>query len=120
MITCEICKKQFKNNSGLGRHISLTHNMSSKEYYDMYMKKENEGKCKICNEETSFRNWSVGYLEYCSTKCVNLDEDIKKKSKETYFKKHGYNKEKTEKEIMFDSGFYRIYDSGSFKYIYTI
>jgi hypothetical protein len=89
-IICGICNKNFKNSSGLGRHTKLTHNLSSKEYYDKYMKKENEGKCLICGKETTFRSFGVGYLEYCSTKCVNLNPKTQEKIKKTYKERTGY------------------------------
>jgi len=108
MVECKICNREFRNNSGLGRHIKLTHKISSKEYYDTYLKKITEGTCKICGSSTNFRNWSVGYSTYCSTKCANLDEEIQNKSKETSYRKTGYthntlnpnNKSKVEKTCL--------------------
>ena len=90
MVKCKICNREFKTNSGLGRHTKLTHNITSKEYYDRFLRKDNEGICKICTNPTSFRNWNIGYLKYCSSKCANLDEEIQHKSKQTNLKRHGY------------------------------
>ena len=105
---CEICKKEFKGNSGLGRHVKISHNILSKDYYDLYFKKSNEDECNICNKKTNFRNWSVGYLDYCSPKCANLDPEVNKKKKETNFKKTGFthnfsnpeNREKAKKTCL--------------------
>ena len=47
------------------------------------MKKENEGKCKICGKETRFGRMCTGYSNYCSTKCRGLDNDIVLKRKNT-------------------------------------
>jgi len=68
MITCKICNREFKNNNSLAKHLS-SHNMSRKEYYDMYIKKNNEGLCKVCNAPTTFRTIGRGYLKFCSYKC---------------------------------------------------
>jgi hypothetical protein len=31
-----------------------------------------ERKCKVCNNQTKFRSFTVGYSEYCSKKCSNI------------------------------------------------
>lgn len=39
---------------GLSSHIRQKHRITSKEYYDIYFKQENEGICPICNKKTPF------------------------------------------------------------------
>ena len=38
MMICKICGKEFKASN----HIKKKHNLTSKEYYDLYLKTENE------------------------------------------------------------------------------
>lgn len=82
---CEICSKDFLR---LGSHI-ITHNMTIKEYYDKYIRKENEGICLICGKETTFRGLTKGYAEHCSLKCKGLDPKVKEKVENTCLKRYG-------------------------------
>lgn len=88
---CEICGNEFEKLNGLAKHLSLTHNISGKDYYDTYIKKNGEGICPVCGKETSFRNNWV-YLKYCSYKCAHQT---------LYWNYEKYNKTKSEfyKEI---------------------
>lgn len=75
-IICKICNQNFKNKKALATHVNSKHSMKSKEYYDLYCKTENEGICKTCGNETS---WRGKYLKYCSNKClINSPEFIDK------------------------------------------
>ena len=47
---CKICGKET---SRIGRHCN-GHNLTSKEYYDLYIKNDDEGKCLHCKEETRY------------------------------------------------------------------
>ena len=76
---CKICGRKFEKSLGLAAHIQK-HGITLKSYYDMYMKKDFEGKCKICGKDTKFKGLR-GYSTYCSSKCVWSDESIKKKRK---------------------------------------
>lgn len=49
MTICRICGKDVD----IRTHIKV-HKLTSKEYYDEYIKKENEGICPICGKETKF------------------------------------------------------------------
>lgn len=51
--------------------------LSSKEYFDLYLKDEKDGKCKNCRKETSFKSLGEGYSVYCSTQCANGNEQKK-------------------------------------------
>lgn len=75
-MNCEICKKDLISLKSLSQHIRF-HNVSSKEYYDKYLKKENEEICVTCGEKTKFKNLSKGYQKFCNLKCSNNNNDIK-------------------------------------------
>lgn len=60
---------------------SFHHNFSRKLYYDTYLKKQNEGKCIICNKEAVFNSIEQGYSKYCSTKCAWQTDEVKLKRK---------------------------------------
>lgn len=80
---CNICNKEFKTYVGLSCHIRQSHNISSKEYYDEYIKKEGEGFCNVCQKPTSFRNFHIGYSRFCCGKCVQNSEETKSKIQQT-------------------------------------
>ena len=65
---CKICKKICNENYS-GTHLKKEHNISGKEYYDKYIKTNNE--CKICKQSTSFLTIKKGYRECCSRFCSN-------------------------------------------------
>jgi len=67
LIYCQICNKKFTTLCSLSRHLRKDHNINKKEYYDKYIKKDNEGKCKICGELTVFRGLH-GYKLTCEKK----------------------------------------------------
>lgn len=50
-------------------HLRKAHNLSTKAYYDAYLKKEGEGICPICGKPTKYYNLSKGYNTYCGAKC---------------------------------------------------
>ena len=61
-IQCRICEQYFKNIQGLSTHIihmlkkknKLHNNITVKEYYNKYYKKDtNEGYCPTCKKETT-------------------------------------------------------------------
>jgi hypothetical protein len=70
MIYCKICGKSFGNYRGLVNHLRV-HKITSKEYYDKFLRKEGEGVCSACGRETSFINLRKGYCKFCSTDCAN-------------------------------------------------
>ena len=84
---CKICKKEFSSLRGLGYHISCTHNISAKEYYDKYLKKEADGTCKYCGKPTPFLGLRHGYQKYCCAKCGGLGSS--KQGKATMLQKYG-------------------------------
>lgn len=111
-IKCEICEREFSTLNGLSTHIRI-HKITSFEYYEKFLKKENYGIClnygkiDICKKNTNWVNMVVGYHEYCSIDCMikseKFKEGISKRSGENHWlKKSGVihpNKDKTYEEI---------------------
>lgn len=88
---CLICNKECKTIGSLGNHIVKYHG-NIKEYYDKFLKKENEGKCKSCGGNTVYHNLKTGYRHTCSQTCSRKlmnNADSRKKSKLTMLKKYG-------------------------------
>ena len=83
---CKICGIIHNN---IGGHIRQFHKMSSKDYYDKYIKQENEGICPVCGNPTTFLGFTKGYREHCSTKCSSLDPKVQAKNKVTCINKYG-------------------------------
>jgi len=87
MIKCKLCGIEFHSFISLSNHIKK-HKIKSKDYYDKYLKKENDGIC-ICGSETKFYNLELGYHEYCSAKCLSNDPKVKDKKRKTCINKYG-------------------------------
>lgn len=86
---CKICGKSYNGFFPVGKHLKRIHNMSVKEYYDKFIKTdENEGKCLNCGNPTYFHRISDGYLTYCSNRCQVLFQNKEKRE----------NKQKIEQE----------------------
>lgn len=66
-ITCKITGKSYKYLRGFLNNLRAM-GISSREYYDKYLKVENEEICK-CGQLKGFNNFTHGYNEYCSSKC---------------------------------------------------
>ena len=73
---CSICNNNFKNNSALTAHIFQKHNLFSKEYYDKYLKKPDEGFCKTCGKPTRYTRLSTGYKNFCSIQCSRQSDEV--------------------------------------------
>lgn len=86
---CQICKEEFDNNKKLISHIRFKHNMSSKDYYDKYLRKEGDGICPVCGKPTKFRNISLGYTENCSSSCAQKNPKTQEKISNTVMSKYG-------------------------------
>jgi uncharacterized protein YaeQ len=71
---CKICNDELKELKGLSIHLAKIHkydNNQMKEYYDKYFKKENEGICYFCENESKYLNLIKGYHRICdSIECV--------------------------------------------------
>lgn len=78
-LVCKICNIECKTHSSLAYHIKMIHKIDSKIYYDLYLKKLNEGICKTCGKITRYYGLQKGYCKFCSTECSNNNPEIKKK-----------------------------------------
>lgn len=77
---CEICNKVFKSKHSLGLHLSKSHkNINKKEYYDTYVKKENEDICPVCGNYNRFKGGLHGYERTCSVSCGQRHKDTREK-----------------------------------------
>lgn len=85
---CYICHQHMPINT-VGTHVRFFHHMKSKDYYDTYMKKSNEGKCPVCNNECKWWSISTGYAATCSRVCGQLNETTRKKIEETNIERYG-------------------------------
>lgn len=95
---CKMCNKEFKDLFSLSNHIKK-HTINKNEYYDKYIKNENEGICLKCKNKTNFISISKGYLKYCSYNCSNSSEEVKDKKEKSYLKKYNVNNILKSKEI---------------------
>jgi len=68
LFVCEECEKIYVKKENLSRHIRLIHN-GQKQYYDKWLKENDEGSCKICSKETEFTGFKKQYKNCCSDKC---------------------------------------------------
>lgn len=53
MTTCQICEKEFTKRR-LTYHITHIHKITKKDYYDTYLKIENDSLCKYCGNQIKF------------------------------------------------------------------
>ena len=93
-IECKICNKEIDvigEQSFYRFHLAKYHKIKTKDYYDRFFKKENEGLCENCGEQTILLSIAKGYNKYCSRECCNNDPNRIIKIKIT--KKLKYNNE---------------------------
>lgn len=66
---CKICNKNVNGTKGLSIHLNMRHkDISIKDYYDKYLKKEDEGNCYFCGNPSIFFNLTKGYHKICESK----------------------------------------------------
>ena len=63
--------------------------ISTKTYYDKYIKNSSNGICKVCGKNTTFQNLVKGYNKYCTIKCKNKDPNQQKKCRDGVKNKYG-------------------------------
>jgi hypothetical protein len=84
-LTCQICGKN--NVFGHAKHLKCYHQITTQEYYNKFLKKENDGVCKTCNGKTPWSGrLALGYCEFCSKNCANcyrMGKSLKPHSSET-------------------------------------
>ena len=98
MEKCKICEREFKGVVALLTHVVENHRIKSKEYYDTYFKKENEGICPVCGKETSYKSFSTGYTKYCPC-CTFKSDDVKEKIKKTNLERRGVEYPSQSKDV---------------------
>jgi rubrerythrin len=80
---CQICNQIFFGNAFINQHLFKIHHLTSQQYYDQFLKKENDDICLRCGEKTRFVSLGYGYTQYCSDKCYfNSDELSDRKSEQ--------------------------------------
>ena len=83
---CQICGMIHHNVSG---HVRNFHKMSTKEYYDKYLKQPGEGICPTCGKPTSYINFTIGYHKHCCVRCSSLDPNVQEKLHKTNMSLYG-------------------------------
>lgn len=95
---CKICNKKCNDVRDLSVHISLKHKeIGIKKYYDMYLKKENEGICYFCGKTAKFHNLSKGYHRICNSS-ICLGKTRATGTHEFLMYKYGYTEEEAKIE----------------------
>lgn len=67
---CRECGADIHTNNGLSEHLRFVHHIQAKEYYDRYIKEDEEGKCKYCGKDTTFIDIRKGYHKFCTNSCA--------------------------------------------------
>ncbi len=93
---CKECNKEFSRTSDLSKHVGISHG-SQKDYYDKYLKKENEEICSCGNPTEYTGRWQRGYKKSCSEICRKKDRV--KKIEKTNLKKYGVKNANHVKEV---------------------
>jgi len=92
---CEICKEETKYtcHTFVRCHLNHIHNMSNKEYYDTYLKKDGEDICQNenCNNKTKFYTMTDGYRRFCTAICGVKSKKIRNQISDTLKLKENYN-----------------------------
>jgi hypothetical protein len=74
-------------------------NLSERFYY-IYHDIHNVITCKECQvNKPNFQNWTLGYREFCSIRCSNLNKDTQEKRKQTCFGHYGVEHQLNSPEI---------------------
>ena len=89
MIKCLVCNQQFMSHKSLSWHVKH-HDLTNKEYYDKYIKKENEGYCLTCGKQTDFISMNKGYKQHCNKQCMSVDNNVQQKRMNTNLEIYGY------------------------------
>lgn len=111
---CLVCKengeeKKFGSMQGLSRHLTYSYNdenhkYTAKDYYDKYLKQENEGRCQnpncpYGNPETSFQSITKGYSVGCCNSCSQLVPAVREKTETTNFRIYGSKSPTENKDV---------------------
>lgn len=76
---CEITGEEFETPRQFLYHLKKL-KITEKEYFDKFLKQDNDEICKTCGNSVDFQNIRCGYKLYCSHKCAlnHPDEKIKR------------------------------------------
>lgn len=85
MWKCYIDNTEYSSATGLANHLRKL-KVTSKEHYDKFLLKENEGFCLLCKNKTNFKNASRGYSQYCSDSCAMKDTPHREAVKNRFIK----------------------------------
>ena len=104
VIQCKICLMPFEKVHAFTNHLRFVEKITSREYYDRYIKQESEEIC-YCGKIKKFDSVLKGYLKYCTPKCAARDPNLKEAKRETLIRTTGFDnpqknpktKEKTKK-----------------------
>ena len=88
-IVCEICGNKFKSRLAASCHIVNKHHINSKDYYDKYLKQEDECICETCGKPTKFIQISKGYRRFCCNSCAQKNPKIQNKIAKTNLERYG-------------------------------
>ena len=100
MYNCKICNTEFNTIKELSNHIKYKEHLKVKDYYDTYIKQENEGICPCCGKPTKFNCLEYGYKHHCSYKCSNSDKEVQAKQQATTIKHYGVPHPAQSKQII--------------------
>ena len=97
---CAICDFETDNTGKFRNHLRFTHKLSTKDYYDTYLKAEGEEFCQYCGKPTVFKGLTKGgYRRHCSVRCSTLDPKVQEKLKATNLEKYGVENPYQSEEI---------------------
>jgi len=114
-LQCKICFRICKNTRSLCNHITHSHKISLRNYYDIFLKTEDEGICVTCGRETRFTSLISGYRKFCNCKCSANSKDTRQKCKSTCLKRYGveYSSQHEETKKKFTSSCIERYGTSS-------
>jgi hypothetical protein len=82
---CEECNERFNHLHSFSIHIRNIHDRM--DYFDKWIRDDEDGKCKICGQKTKFISIGQGYEKCCCKK--HIDQYSYKCRKEKLFKNKG-------------------------------
>ena len=81
MNTCKICGKHAESIFKLSKHVTNTHKVKIKDYYDRYFACDELGKCIYCGEQTFFHGLVEGYSQSCKRCKSQATRDMRNRLK---------------------------------------
>lgn len=111
MIICKECGTELEDYHKLSLHI-IKHKLSSKDYYDKYLKTPGEGVCQRCGKPTKFTNLREGYRKWCCRACKDKDPEFRKSLSDAVKRSYTDDLLKTRKDDM-----QRRWNNGSMEHV---